>query len=1012
LTKAISVENENQFHFDIFRAALQIIVSKGLQISSEQFLEYLLSNLARSYTDLFLKKKDSPIDKVVRSTTLEKIIEEVNKRSEIAKSNYTESESLERFNSLLILKQGILLNSDDITFTDLVSAFESYEDIIESNKNFLDFLKTHFLDHELMMAFSEITISKEQTKKLRNLIGEKEGVFDFEDSILQLQKQYNIIILSNDSFKVILRTFILKKIGALGKINEFSDGEFLIDFFESLKKENYLNLQQLSKYIDSKPKNENEKLLAELLSIFNLRSKFIITNTKVKDELYFKDLVFSFLYNDSIPTWANIENFDFNDVVLFIKVIVNKEDRSYLLTLMNEENIKLKIPKIVTSLPEMEKMKFLEIINFSSSSFSLSSLIISLKDYFKDTQLSPKHKSNEDFLIEVVLSTSLWNITSLISFIEKIYPLISKKVKFKKIEIINYLIKKGFNISKKFIEKTKTQNFDNEELIEILKFYIETNDFPKNLKQHHISQKKIKDLLLKEDPFTLSIADEYSYKPVLFGRLFSLITFNELLDTIERNIFRNLPIFKYLGDAIRELNQKDKLSKKEKVLLSTNLLIQFKKQVTEKKLRNYLGQIFIESPNTFDSIIILIQKKLEELSEDKDQTQKRFFEEVISSKNKISTNLEQSYKPFDILDYYLEIGSISYEAKKFSKSQLFNEFEKLIKNDILKAKRMLFQWVSKDLKLNRLLDLIPTQKKFFIVSNIHPELVRHVEFFSISISKFFGTPISKLFSFKNDRDFERKIIKYWLKRNIFLDSPMEIIVLLFEELITNEKVSSKDFFENQLNSEEELTLEMNNFLLSFKQSYANFKNQLSEEFILKEEQGGLEEDNDQETILIKNAGLIILWPFFYRLFDKCGFLINKEFKDDESLQKSILMMQYLVTGSTKFKENELVLNKILCGVPQNSYVDVELEIDKVQLELCESLLAGVLQNWEKLSSSTIETLRKTFLIREGILSQNEELDYNLNVIKGPFDMLIETIPWNISIIQTTFMKNRILVDWK
>ena len=55
---------------------------------------------------------------------------------------------------------------------------------------------------------------------------------------------------------------------------------------------------------------------------------------------------------------------------------------------------------------------------------------------------------------------------------------------------------------------------------------------------------------------------------------------------------------------------------------------------------------------------------------------------------------------------------------------------------------------------------------------------------------------------------------------------------------------------------------MNNFLLSFKQSYANFKNQLSEEFILKEEQGGLEEDNDQETILIKNAGLIILWPFF------------------------------------------------------------------------------------------------------------------------------------------------------
>ena len=48
---------------------------------------------------------------------------------------------------------------------------------------------------------------------------------------------------------------------------------------------------------------------------------------------------------------------------------------------------------------------------------------------------------------------------------------------------------------------------------------------------------------------------------------------------------------------------------------------------------------------------------------------------------------------------------------------------------------------------------------------------------------------------------------------------------------------------------------MNNFLLSFKQSYANFKNQLSEELILQEEQGGLEEDDNQDAILIKNDAL-------------------------------------------------------------------------------------------------------------------------------------------------------------
>ncbi|MDC1012507.1 contractile injection system tape measure protein, partial [Flavobacteriaceae bacterium] len=229
--------------------------------------------------------------------------------------------------------------------------------------------------------------------------------------------------------------------------------------------------------------------------------------------------------------------------------------------------------------------------------------------------------------------------------------------------------------------------------------------------------------------------------------------------------------------------------------------------------------------------------------------------------------------------------------------------------------------------------------------------------------------------------------------------------------LSAEKISSKTFFDKQLDTEEELPLQMSNFLSSLKRNYANFKNQLSEELFLKEEQGGLEEENETDSIVIQNAGLIILWPFFFRLFDKCGFIIDKEFKDEESLQKGILLTQYLVTGSTEFNENELVLNKILCGAPQFMNVDVTLEFDEVYLDLCESLLKGVLKNWEKLSNSSVQTLRETFLIREGIL-RPVELDYKLNVIKGTFDMLIETIPWNISIIQTTFMKNKINVDWK
>jgi hypothetical protein len=106
-----------------------------------------------------------------------------------------------------------------------------------------------------------------------------------------------------------------------------------------------------------------------------------------------------------------------------------------------------------------------------------------------------------------------------------------------------------------------------------------------------------------------------------------------------------------------------------------------------------------------------------------------------------------------------------------------------------------------------------------------------------------------------------------------------------------------------------------------------------------------------------------------------------------------------------------VLNKILCGVDLRTPIDVNIDIQDLDLEMCDSLLKGVLKNWEKLNNSSIAALRETFLIREGILTPNE-LDYNLDIIKKTFDMLLETIPWNISIIQTTFMENRINVDWK
>ena len=993
-----------------FRYSFQILTSKGIQISSDQFSEALQQDLIRHDPQSFESETKSSTEKTKKESAIRKMIKEISKRIDRNAQKYSETISIEKFETLLQLKQDILINSEEYDTETLDISFESYADIILSKENFLRFLKTHFQDHELMMAFAEIGLQPENTESLKKLVDSETGVFDFEIRLLELQSQFNLVVLPNESFKVILRTFILKKIGSKGAIQELTELEIVIDLFESLKRENFINLQQLSIYLETKTKKPSEESLAKSLMIFTLKSKFTIPNSKVKDILYFKDLVFSYLKTDSIPSWANVKNFDLNDVIIFTKTTINKEDRSYLLTLVRDPKISQRLVAVIQAQNEKEKMKFLELVQQSNANFNLAALIEELKNYFSKITLTNK-TTNTDFFIDLILAQELWKQSSLLSFIERLVSFIPKKASLKKTELLKYLQDKGFNISKSFFQITIKQALSDQELIEVLKFFLETNTFPKNLLfQRDELQSQIQTLLLSQDAILESLLNEYSLKPKLFERLFTFVEFRDLFRFIEKIRINELSIFAPLSTAIYELEDKKRFNKKEQAQLLVSLLIQFEKQATETKLQGFLTQMMQERSTQFEDLREAIEKIVKKQTQE-DKKLKNLFNEIKTLDQKSKSTVIQSIDPLNVLEYYLEIGSVNFESKPFSKKQLFQALEQLIQQDLIITKRVLHQWVRSDLKLNRLLDLIPPRKKFFIIELLHPELVPLIDLFSISVLQFFDTPIEKVLSIKNDKEYQRKILKYWANRNIFLDSPFEIMVLLFEEILSAEKISSKTFFDKQLDTEEELPLQMSNFLSSLKRNYANFKNQLSEELFLKEEEGGLEEENETDSIVIQNAGLIILWPFFFRLFDKCGFIIDKEFKDEESLQKGILLTQYLVTGSTEFNENELVLNKILCGAPQFMNVDVTLDVDEVYLDLCESLLKGVLKNWEKLSNSSVQTLRETFLFREGIL-RPVELDYKLNVIKGTFDMLIETIPWNISIIQTTFMKNKITVDWK
>lgn len=167
----------------------------------------------------------------------------------------------------------------------------------------------------------------------------------------------------------------------------------------------------------------------------------------------------------------------------------------------------------------------------------------------------------------------------------------------------------------------------------------------------------------------------------------------------------------------------------------------------------------------------------------------------------------------------------------------------------------------------------------------------------------------------------------------------------------------------------------------------------------------------QEPLQIYNAGMVLIWPFVSRLFDMLGYVKNKEFVSEETQYKAIHILQYLVTGKTEAPENELVLNKILCNFPVTDPVPFSVEFDPKELQAAESLLGGVLQNWAKMKNMTPNSLRGSFLMREGAVTEEEE-KWNLVVERKTFDILLKSVPWSFSFIKFSWLEKFLTVEWK
>jgi len=173
----------------------------------------------------------------------------------------------------------------------------------------------------------------------------------------------------------------------------------------------------------------------------------------------------------------------------------------------------------------------------------------------------------------------------------------------------------------------------------------------------------------------------------------------------------------------------------------------------------------------------------------------------------------------------------------------------------------------------------------------------------------------------------------------------------------------------------------------------------------------LEDAGAADTFYIENAGLVLLGIYTKKLFSRLGLTNKKKFISNEAKEKAIYLLQYLATKDDNPDEHELILNKILVGMPFGMPLKFNTSLTDKEKQICDGLLEAVIENWKVLKNTSTDGLRTSFLIRNGSLKK-EENGWRLLVEKKTYDILLSKLPWGYTMIHLPWMKQALNTEWE
>ncbi|MFT5851700.1 MAG: hypothetical protein ACI87J_001673 [Colwellia sp.] len=175
--------------------------------------------------------------------------------------------------------------------------------------------------------------------------------------------------------------------------------------------------------------------------------------------------------------------------------------------------------------------------------------------------------------------------------------------------------------------------------------------------------------------------------------------------------------------------------------------------------------------------------------------------------------------------------------------------------------------------------------------------------------------------------------------------------------------------------------------------------------------------NFSDDDLFKNAtqilfaGSILLYPYLTPFFKDLDYLSEDQKIKSNKQSSAVLLMVYLLTGKEQAFDYQLHFIKWLLGIQVSAFLPLEKNaLTENEKALADVVLLSLKSHWSVLKNTSIATIRESFLQRAGIMKLDHE-QCHLHIERKGIDVLIDQIPFSLSIIRLSWIKQPITVTW-